>query len=85
MEADRLSKIGSKLEQSAQTKSYSEAKTILRNNFRTEWRQRLDTGIEDESTHQLDRAAQVTIFRLRTRHCQLLSHLPRLNISDLDE
>ena len=35
-EADRLSKLGSKLEQSAHFISYSEAKTILRNNFRTE-------------------------------------------------
>ena len=43
-EADRLSKMGSKLEQSAHPMSYNEAKTILRNNFRTEWRQRLDIG-----------------------------------------
>ena len=35
-EADRLSKLGIKLEQSAQPMSYSEAKTTLRNNFRTE-------------------------------------------------
>ena len=61
-EADRLSKMGSKLEQSAQPMSYSEAKTILRNNFRTEWQQRLDIGTEEDSIHQLDRAAQVTIF-----------------------
>ena len=80
-EADRLSKMGSKLEQSAQPMSYSEAKTILRNNFRTEWQQRLDIGTEEDSIHQLDRAAQVTIFRLRTGHCQLLSHLHRLKIS----
>ena len=68
----------------AQPTSYSEAKTILRNNFRTEWQQRLDIGTED-SIHQLDRAAQVTIFRLRTGHCQLLSHLHRLKISHSDE
>ena len=80
-EADRLSKMGSKLEQSAQPMSYSEAKTILRNNFRTEWQQRLDIETEEDSIHQLDRAAQVTIFRLRTGHCQLLSHLHRLKIS----
>ena len=42
--ADQLSKMGSKLEQSAHPMSYSEAKTILRNNFRMEWRQHLDTG-----------------------------------------
>ena len=84
-EADRLSKKGSKLEQSAQPMSYSEAMTVLRNNFRAEWRQRLNIGSEEESIHHLDRAAQVTIFRRRTRHCQLLSHLHRLKISHSDE
>ena len=57
----------------------------LSNNFRREWRQRLDTGTEEDSIHHLDRTAQVTIFRLRTRHCQLLSHLHRLKISHSDE
>ena len=33
----------------------------------------------------MDRAAQVTNFRLRTGHCQLLSHLQRLNISYSDK
>ena len=84
-EADWLSKMGSKLEQSAQPMSYSEAKMILRNNFRTEWQQHLDTGTEEDSIHQQDRAAQVTIFRLRTGHCQLLSRLHRLKISHSDE
>ena len=77
--------MGSKWEQSAQSMSYSEAKTILRNKFRTEWQQRLDIGTEEDSIHQLDRAAQVTIFRLRTGHCQLLSHLHRLKIYLSDE
>ena len=84
-EADRLSKMGSKLEQSAQSMSYSEAKAILRNKFLTEWRQRLNNGTEEDSIHQLDKAARVTIFRLRTRHCQLLSHLHRLKIVHSDE
>ena len=84
-EADWLSKMGSKLEQSAQPMPYSESKTILRNNFRTEWQQRLDIGTEEDSIHQLDRAAQVIIFRLRTGHCQLLSHLHRLKTSHSDE
>ena len=65
--------------------SYREAKTILRNNFRKEWRQRLDIGTEEDSIHHLDRAAQVTILRPRTGHCQLLSHLHRLKISHSDE
>ena len=58
---------------------------ILRNNFGTEWRQRLNIGTEQYFIHQLDRAAQVTIFRLRTGHCQLFSQLHRLKISHLDE
>ena len=64
--------------------SYSAAK-ILRNNFGTEWRQRLDIGTEQDSIHQLDRTARVTIFGLRTGHCQLLSHPNRLKISHSDE
>ena len=78
-EADWLSKTGSKLEQFAQPMSYSEAKTIIRNNFRMEWQQCLDNGTEEDSIHHLDRAAHVTIFRLRTGHCQLLSHLQTEN------
>ena len=61
------------------------AKTILKNNFITEWRQSLDIGTEEDSIHQLDRAAQFIIFRLRAGHCQLLSHLHRLKISHSDE
>ena len=48
-------------------------------------RQRLDIGTDEDSIHQLDRAAQVTTFRLRIEHCQLLSHLRRLKISHSDE
>ena len=65
--------------------SYIEAKIILRNNFRMEWQQRLAIGTEEDSIHQLDRAAQVAIFRMRTGHCQLLSHLHRQKISHSDE
>ena len=38
-----------------------------------------------DSIQQLDTAAQVTMFRLRSGHCQLLSHLHRLKISHSDE
>ena len=50
-----------------------------------EWQHRLDTGTEEDSIHQLDRVEQVTIFRLRTGHCQLLSYLHRLKISHSDK
>ena len=84
-EADRLSKMGSKLEQFAHHMSYREAKTILWNNFRTDWQQLVDIGKEEDRIHQLDRAAQVAIFRLRTEHCQLLAHLHSLEISHSEE
>ena len=73
------------MEQSSHPVFYVEAKTILRNYFRTEWRQRLNIGTEEKSIRQLDRAAEVTIFRLRTGHCQLLSHPHRLKISHSDK
>ena len=44
--------MGSKLEKSAHHLSYSEAKTILTNNFRMEWRQRLDIVTEEDWTEQ---------------------------------
>ena len=53
--------------------------------FRTEWWQGLNTGTNEDSIHQLGRAVQVTICRLRTRHCHLLSHFYRLKISHSDE
>ena len=77
--------MGSKLEQLAHPMSYNEAKIILRINFMTEWQQRLNIGTDEDSIHHLDRAAQVAIFRLRTGHCQLLSHLHTLKISHSDE
>jgi ribonuclease HI len=84
-EADRLSKAGSKMPQAEHQLSYAEAKTILRSHFRDTWRQRLQLTSETDSIHQLDRAQQVTIFRLRTGHCQLLSHLYRLKIAHTDQ
>ena len=50
-----------KFEQSANM-SFSETKAILKNSFMTGWRQRLDTGTEQDSINQqLDRAAKVII------------------------
>ena len=77
--------MGRKPELFAHSMCYSEAKAILRNSFWTEWRQCLDTGTEEDGIHQLDRAAQVTIFRLKTGHSQLFSHLHKLKSSHSDE
>ena len=84
-EADRLSKEGSKMEQSEHPSSYREVKTLLRSHFRAAWRERLHLGAEEDNIRQLDRKQQVAIFRLRTGHCQLLAHLYRLKIAHTDE
>ncbi|XP_076443246.1 uncharacterized protein LOC143281871 [Babylonia areolata] len=84
-EADKLSKAGSRLTQSAHPLSFGEAKTILRSHFRNSWREWLHLGPEEDSIHQLGQAQQVIILRPCTGHCQLLSHLYKLKISHTDQ
>ena len=79
----KRSKRGSKQEQSA-PHVLQQSKTILRNKFRTIWQEHLNTGADEDSIHQPGRAAQVTIFRLRTGHCRLLSCLHTLKVSHTD-
>ncbi|XP_041371511.1 uncharacterized protein LOC121385042 [Gigantopelta aegis] len=83
-EADRLSKIGSKLQQVSQPTSYLEVKTIIKNRFNTNWKIRMEVEKED-NLESLDRTQQVIIFRIRTGHCRLLSHLYRLRLAHTDE
>ena len=45
------------------------------------WKQRRDITAEDISLRELERWQQTTIFRLRTGHCQLLSHTYRPRLS----
>ena len=56
-EADLLSTPDFKQELFAKPISYSKAKTVLRNSFRTVWHQRLNIGTEKDSIHHLDWAA----------------------------
>ena len=83
-EADKLSKEGSKATQEDHPISYSEAKTLLRNCFHNSWKARLCPREKDE-TDYLTRRQQIIIFRLRTGHCRLLSHLNKIRISHTDE
>ena len=73
-EADRLSRIGSKLEKCARSMSYSKTKAILRNNFRAEWRHRLDIGIEEDSIHQVGQSS--SSYSLWTENWTLSTPLP---------
>ena len=84
-EADRLSKKGSKLQQVCQPASYLEVKTIIKNCFNTSWKKRMNVEKEKDYLETLDRTQQVIIFRVRTGHCRLLSHLYRLRLAHTDE
>ena len=54
-EADRLSKAGSKLRQFPHHVSYPEAKTLIKNRFHQNWKQRRDVNVEDTSLRELER------------------------------
>ena len=79
-QADGLSKRGSNMEQFNHIVSYQEAKTIVKNKFNTSC-----SSSETDAIHQLQRDEQVIIFRLRTGHSRLLSHLYRIGVSHTDE
>ena len=82
--ADELSKTGSKMFQENNTINYQESKTIIKSTMKEKWKKQNNIERED-SIDQLSRHDQVLIFRLRTGHCRLLSHLCRLKISHTDE
>ena len=84
-EADKLSKQGSKQTQTEHPVSYAEAKTLLKNCFYKSWKESRGVTTERDGLNNLTRKQQVTIFRLRTGHCRLLSHLYKLKISHTDE
>ena len=65
--------------------SYCEAKTIIRNHYSMMWKRRLGVESGHEPIHQLQRHQQTILFRLRTGHCRLLSHLYRLKVSPTNE
>ena len=63
--------------------SYKEAKTLLRNKQRKNWRQKNEGyDPQKDQLNLLDRRSQTTIFRLRTGHCGLNKHLKRLGVRD---
>ena len=81
--ADRLAKTGSKQLQPMSTSMYQEAKTLLRNRQKCQWKRA--TGDYNPSTDPINRLArheQTAIFRLRTGHCGLRAHLKRIGIMD---
>ena len=79
-EADRLANHGRTLEQQHNQISYREAKTLIKREVRCCSKELRDHNPSDAIYH-LQRHQQVVIFRLRTGHCRLRSHLYRLGLS----
>ena len=64
--------------------SYQESKTIIKSTIKQNWKK--ENNIEaNDSINQLNRKDQVLIFRLRTGHCRLNSHMYKLKLSHTDE
>jgi len=81
--ADKLAREGSKMEQEQPPFSFREAKTVLLQSNREAWKLRIgDYKQCQDSLHRLDRRESSTIYRLRTGHCGLRSHLHRIGASD---
>ena len=81
--ADDLAKEGSKLPQPSVSATYEEVKTILRSKFQNDWVSKNDgyRHVRDP-IRTLERHHQTIIYRLRTGHCGLRSHLKRIGVAD---
>ena len=82
--ADKLAKEGASLEQNDRTTTYQEAKTIIKRNLRKTWQDSHRDYNGKDPYYHLSREDQVIIFRLRTGHNKLHSHLRRLNLCPTD-
>ena len=79
-DADRLAKSGSRAEQPHQAVSYRQAKTFIKRHYTQKWTASHHPP-PDDRIHHLSRHQQTIIFRLRTGHCRLCSHIYRLGLS----
>ena len=82
--ADKLAKEGASLEQDDRKTTYQEAKTIIKRNSKKNWLESHRDYNKKDPYHHLSREDQVIIFRLRTGHNKLHSHLKRLNLCPSD-
>ena len=73
--ADRLAKIGGSMEQSNNQVSYPEEKTIIKALYGKKWLMNHPLYNKTDDYYNLSRTDQVIIFRLRTGHNRLRSHL----------
>ena len=80
-QADKLAKEGSQLPQQPVPSTYEEAKTIIRAKFNKDWATE-NNGYQArrDPIRFLERQHQTSIYRLRTGHCCLRSHLHRIGV-----
>ena len=81
--ADHLAKSGSKQLQPMSTSTYQEAKILLRNRQKSQWkRATADYNPSTDPVNRLVGHEQTAIFWLRTGHCGLRAHLKQIGIMD---
>ena len=73
--ADTLAREGSLQEQWDSKLNFKEAKTIIKAQQQKKWLEQHPNYIKNDPLHALTRAEQVIIFRLRTGHNRLNSHM----------
>ena len=74
-QADRLAREGGQLEQEDRYTSYTDEKTIIKTLSKKKWRQQHPNYDQSDSLHKLNRPEQVILFRLRTGHNRLNTHM----------
>ena len=79
--ADELAKEGREKEQPPSHLSYREVKTLIHNKKKAIFHCKTEGyNPNQDALHQLTRHQQTIIFRLRTGHCRLNSHLKRIGV-----
>ena len=79
--ADQLAKEGSKKQQTKSKLSYQEANTLIRNKRLADFKHRhWGYSPQQDTLRLLSRHEQKMIFRLRTGHCRLYSHMKKIGI-----
>ena len=79
--ADQLAKGGREKEQPPSYLSYREVKTLTRNKRKATFDCKTGGYNPNQDTlHQLPRHQRTIIFRLRTGHCRLISHLKTIGV-----
>ena len=73
--ADTLDKKGSRKDQTDNTATFREEKSIIKNKMKSKWKDKYPNSDAADPYYKLSRREQVILFRLRTGHNRLRYHL----------